>query len=196
MTATDEPLLCHADIPLLHVADDDLVDEPEFEKPDKPIRVRGFDLVFRVERDDDMGPPWEEHDGHGVVSDWTTRDKRPGERVLAADGRSKRYYDVQASVEIAKRDGWDAPPYGGTSGEKAARAVASDFDHLKRWCDDEWYWCCIIVSVSKNGVMLDEYAASLGGVDSDSEDYHVEVANEMIEQAIEAGRKIVAKVAA
>lgn len=29
-----------------------------------------------IEQDCDHGAPWEECDGHGEVSDWTTRDKR------------------------------------------------------------------------------------------------------------------------
>lgn len=38
----------------------------------------GHTLKIEVERDDDMGPPWAEHDGHGPVSEWERRDKRRG----------------------------------------------------------------------------------------------------------------------
>ncbi|WP_213303496.1 hypothetical protein [Paraburkholderia sacchari] len=70
------------------------------------IEAGGYPFRVRVEADEFMGAPWEEHDGHGVVSGWTTRDKHPGEIVLCMDRRSRRYYDVQASMKIARRDGW------------------------------------------------------------------------------------------
>lgn len=55
--------------------------------------IDGFTIRARLEHDDDMEPPWQRCDGHGQVSDWTTRDKHPGEVVLIEDGQSKRYYD-------------------------------------------------------------------------------------------------------
>lgn len=70
---------------------------------------RGYTFRLTVERDDYMSEPWKEHDGHGPVSEWTRREKRPGERLLVSDGRdygSKRYYDVQEATRIARRDGW------------------------------------------------------------------------------------------
>ena len=42
--------------------------------------------VIIHEDDTDAGPPWErESEGHGPVSDWTSRDKRPGE-IAKRDG--------------------------------------------------------------------------------------------------------------
>ncbi len=46
------------------------------------VEHEGFTLRATVHRDDDMREPWREHDGHGIVSEWTSRDKRPGERIL------------------------------------------------------------------------------------------------------------------
>jgi hypothetical protein len=66
----------------------------------------GLTFKVRFENDDDAEAPWERSDGHGVVSEWTRRDKRPGERVLSSDRNLKRYYDVQQSTQTAKRDGW------------------------------------------------------------------------------------------
>ncbi|WP_052007096.1 hypothetical protein [Burkholderia paludis] len=70
------------------------------------IEKEGY--VFKVFlRDDcDNGEPWKNFDGHGPVSEWTRRDKRPGERILNTDSGSKRFYDVQEANKIAKRDGW------------------------------------------------------------------------------------------
>lgn len=159
--------------------------------------VDGLTITARVEFDDTMGPPWEEHDGHGVVSEWRPlKSKKPSERVLHEDRGSARFYDWQQSIERAKRDGWDAPPYGeGTAGERAHRAVQRDFDSLKAWCNDEWHWCCVVLGVSKGGIEIDENAASLGGIEvnhphnDEGNDYLTEVANEMLDEAVEAGKK-------
>lgn len=74
----------------------------------RELSVNGQIFRFRIDvhDDQDMGAPWENADGHGPVSDWTTRDKRPGEWVLSSDRGSKRYYDAQEANRIAERDGW------------------------------------------------------------------------------------------
>jgi hypothetical protein len=125
--------------------------------------------------DEDCEAPWEHEGGHGPVSDWTRRDKAPGEMVLCEDRGSKRYYDFAEAIKIAKRDGWDAPPYKtGTKGQQAKRAVEADFKYLQRWCKDDWFWCGYVVTV--DGTQID----SLWGIDSDSRD---EFTKEAIEQA-------------
>lgn len=111
-------------------------------------------VLFRVKfrTDDTDTAPWEEHDGHGPVSDWTTRDKAPGELVLAADRGSKRFYDFAAAVAMAKRDGWghgdDVP--GETPGQKATRAALADFEYLRGWCCDDWCYIGVIVEALEN----------------------------------------------
>lgn len=74
-------------------------------------KVGKLTVKARIEYDEDMGPPWKEHDGHGPVSEWTSRSKRPGERVLCEDRGSKRYYDWQAAIQQAKDDGWGFLPH-------------------------------------------------------------------------------------
>ncbi len=142
----------------------------------------GYSALIKVIHDEDHGAPWEECDGHGEVSEWTTRAKRPGEMVLHEDRGSKRYYDFQAAIAIAKRDGWDAPPYkNGTKGEQAHRAVLRDFEYLRAWCNDEWRYVGVCVSVTRNGVSVG--GDSLWGIES-SDDYWQDVAREMIETAV------------
>lgn len=154
-------------------------------------------LRFRVEfdSDDSYREPWKECDGHGVVSDWTTRDKRPGEIVINSDRDSKRYYDWAESIKIAKRDRWDAPPYGvGTKGEQAVRAVKADYKYLKAWCDDEWnYQLVTITCLDEDGNEL--LSDSLGGVES-YKDYHEEMAWDMIEDMVAGVREKLAQQAA
>lgn len=112
---------------------------------------RGHKIKISVHTDCDFGAPWEENDGHGSVSDWTRRDKAPGERVLCEDRGSKRFYDFAGAMAIAKRDGWGlndadkaklAAKLGRavTPGDIRAEAVERDFNYLRGWCNDDWHW--------------------------------------------------------
>jgi hypothetical protein len=163
-------------------------DETQF-----PIEVNGLKFRVAIEADDCKGPPWNEQDGHGPVSDWTSRDKRPGERVLNHDGRSYRYYDWAEAVRIAKRDGWGigdaartelvrALGREPTQREVAAAAVEADFARLRAWCNDEWYWVGVVVTLlDVDGDDTGE-RESCWGIESDSPDYHAEVAHDLAEQ--------------
>ena len=93
----------------------------------------GFEVTASVQRDNDMGPPWKEHDGHGVVSDWRPKNsKRP---VKGSCAKIRGPVDSTTGPLLSrsqKRDGWDAEPYGvGTKGERAVRAVQRDFESMK-----------------------------------------------------------------
>ena len=141
-------------------------DRDEFE-----VKGRRFRLTIHS---DDLGPPWKEHDGHGVVSDWTTRAKRPGERVLNEDRGSKRYYDIEATMVIARKD------WGFTDGAAAAKAVEADFQRMYGWCNDQWGWVWLKVELI-SGRSKGEFE-SLGGIESDSEEYISECAYELAEE--------------
>ena len=146
----------------------------------------GYTFTFRTERDEGMGAPWKEHDGHGIVSEWTTRDKRPGEVVIASDRNSKRYYDVQASTAIARRDGWgcgDATHTHATAGERIACAVERDCDHLRRWCADLWSWIGVIVEYQDRHGKVTE-RESLWGIESEPREYLAEVAEELADEIV------------
>jgi len=166
--------------------------------------VDGFELTATVHHDPDAGMPWEREDGHGPVSEWTSRDKQPGERVLSSDRQSKRFYNFAEAVEIAKRDGWDAEPFGqGTAGERAARAAEADFKALKAWCNDEWTYAGVAVTVEKEGVRLTgKYDHALWGIEINYPDgtgpnpYLLEVANEEVSEALEAAKAKIAKLCA
>jgi hypothetical protein len=120
--------------------------------------------------DYDSPAPWDHEDGHGPVSDWTRRDKQPGEMVLCEDRGTRRFYDFSEAVAIARRDGWDCEPYGqGTPGERAHRAAMADFQHLRGWCLDEWQYVGYVVEI--DGEEFPEIEGSLWGIDSPSMDY-------------------------
>lgn len=155
--------------------------------------VHGFEITAHLEHDGDHGAPWETCDFHGPVSDWTHCAKSPGQRILVTDRDARRYYDIAEATRIARRDGWDAPPIGeGTAGQRAARAVEADFRYLKAWCDDEWYYVGVVLSVSRNGIMLERHAASLWGIESTSGDYLTDVANELVAEALDVSRAQIA----
>lgn len=153
----------------------------------------GFTIKARTEYDDDSTPPWERANGHGPVSEWTTRNKEPGERVLVSDRSAKRYYDVAEAMAIAKRDGWGWPGEGLTKGQRAAAAVESDFQFLRSWCNDEWHYVGVILSVEKNGVELDRHAASCWGVEDNDSSYLQQIAEEMVDEAVAVGRAVMSK---
>ena len=163
--------------------------------------VGPFTCTATVYRDDSSEPPWDRDDGHGPVSDWTDRPKRPGERILHADSGSNRYYDFAKAVKIARADGWDAEPYKtGTAGERATRAAEHDFTVLKTWCNDEWWYCGIAVTVECNGVKLTaRYDHALWGIEANypnsKNEYLTEVANELLDEAISAAKAKLAELA-
>jgi len=141
----------------------------------KTEEYKGHTITLEWEHDQDTESPWEHEDGHGPVTDWVTRDKRAGERVLVSDRRSRRYYDFAEAVKIAKRDGWGlhakhitelAAKLGRkpTKKEIIAESVERDFEYLRRWCNDDWYWCGYIVKIQGTN-----YHESLWGIDSDSQ---------------------------
>ena len=148
----------------------------------------GTYAVARTKHDESMGEPWKEHDGHGIVSDWTNREKKPGERVLSS-GIGNRYYDFAATMRLAKRDGWGLSPDDvaklavrlgrqPTAGDITAEAVERDFERLRGWCNDEWHWLGVIVELRSTE---DDHLISrdsLWGIESDG-DYWKEVAEEL-----------------
>jgi hypothetical protein len=137
-------------------------------------------LVVEYYYDDDSGKPWKDSDGLGVVSEWTYRDKRPGERVLHEDRGARLYYDVQQTTAIALRDGWGvAGQTFATKRQQAAAAVEADFQYLRRWCQGDWFFIGIVVR-TEDGAVSD----SLWRIESDATEYHKEIIEELAEQCL------------
>lgn len=156
------------------------------------ITVNGLTFSVNLAYDHAHRAPWKECDGHGPVSDWTSRDKLPGERVLNRDGGSYRYYDVAEAARIAKRDGWGistdaraelAARLGRepTAGEIAAAAVENDFQYLRAWCNDEWFYAVVEVTLLDTDGDETWMYDCIGGVESNDEDYIRELAHGMAE---------------
>lgn len=129
------------------------------------IEIDGMSFAVYLDRDEDMRAPWRGYDCHGPVSGWMSRGKRPGELVLCEDRGSKRYYDFAEACRIARRDGWGG--FKGAPRQRAALAARADYERLRAWCKDEWYYAVIQVR------LLDEFgdeiarSSCLGGVESD-----------------------------
>lgn len=164
---------------------------------------RGYEFRVSIERDDFMGEPWKEHDGHGIVSEWVSRAKYPEERILCSDRGSYRYYDVAATMRRALKEHWgpvhctvcgktrteanhttlplveahDFTPE--TRHQTAARAVEADYERLRAWCHDEWEWISIVLRL----VDGDE-VASLSGIESDAGEYLDEAARELADEIV------------
>ena len=142
------------------------------------IEHKGYTAEIVVARDISLGPPWQENDCHGIVSEWTKCDKRPGEWLLQETKRGERlYYGFAATVKKAKQDGWGLSPEETdklrkslgrkpTRNQIVRRAVELDFKYLQAWCDDEWQWMEYRVNVTTpEGVQLDQ--ESCGGFESE-----------------------------
>lgn len=149
---------------------------------------KGREFKVTFPREDSQDTPWDWSDGHGVVSEWTTRDKSPGERVLIADRHSKRYYDIAETTKIAKRDGWGlgtkelaalAQAVGRmpTHKEIIAQAVERDFEYLRGWCNDDWTYVTVAVEHEESGET--EY---LGMAESSNNDYLDTCARELADE--------------
>ena len=145
-------------------------------------QAHGKEWTIEWVYDQDHEAPWLECDGHGPVSDWECRDKRPGELILNEDRGSKRFYDFAEAVKIARRDGWNTAPYNwDTKGAQAAAAAYADFEYLRAWCNDEWHYCGIVVTLNDGG---DDISASLWGIESNGTEYHEEVIEELMRQCL------------
>lgn len=158
-------------------------------------------LVVAICDDHDHGTPWENEDGHGPVSEWTSREKRAGEFVLATGRRdgTKRYYDYAAACAEARRDGWGSEPFnieGETTRQKAARAAMADFKRLQDFCNDQWSYIGVaLFLLDPDGAECDPSqianaepfgaipSVALWGIESDAGDYYREVVRELTQQA-------------
>ena len=67
-----------------------------------------------------------------------------------------------------------------------------DESQIEAFKNDEWYYCGIVISVEKQGIMIEDHAASLWGVDvnfpGSDNSYLAEVAQELESEAIEVGK--------
>lgn len=141
----------------------------------------GLKFRYEIEPDTCHGPPWKEEGGHGPVSDWERRKKRPHEWILREDRGSYRYYDSKAALETALKDRWGPKDPALTPRQNAAEAVRRDFEYLRGWCNGDWSYVGVRVILLDVDEEDTEEDAVRGGVHSDYvDDYLEELAEEIL----------------
>lgn len=131
----------------------------------------------------DMGAPWDNEEGHGPVTGWTRREKRPDELVLNSNRGDKRYYNFKDACAIALRDGWGCKGLDGTETkrQKAAKAAMADFHHLRAWCNDEWSYVGVEVTLLDSEGNPTEVSENVWGIESQyAQDEAQRLADELV----------------
>lgn len=84
--------------------------------------------------------------------------------------------------------------------QRLAEAKATAEAIMEAWRKDEWFYCGIVLSVSREEIVLCEHAASLWGVEANypgsDNSYLTEVANELLPEALGAARAALARLCA
>lgn len=151
----------------------------------------GYSIKVEFSQDSDMGPPWKEYDGCGIVSDWepNRREEEYWEnwRMDPPNERGYYYYEFKETLPKAIKEGWNAPPY--YAGDKLARAwrgMRADYEFLRRYMCQDWWYSTLIVTLYKDDEEID--SESLGGMDSDSIDHFAETARDYAASMIRKAR--------
>jgi hypothetical protein len=169
---------------------------------------KGHSFRVSFEHDADNGPPWENDDGRGIVSDWRkARDwrgnvsKAPGERVLCTDRYSARFFDFAGTVAKARRDGWGLSDSDMAQlraklgreprkGDIAHACAEREFEFLWQWCNDGWQYVGVIVTLLDSAGEETGYTDSIWGVETFA-DYHQEVARELADNCLADRRRAI-----
>lgn len=145
--------------------------------------VMGLTFKVGVQQDDCRGRPWKECDGHGPVREgdkgYHGVSKKPGERVLHIGDRNcySWVYDWNGALALAERDGWGVSPEhrpanweSMTPRQQREVAVQRDFDFLKGWCDEEWVYAglCVTLMIEDEDGELVKYEGPLSASFHDS----------------------------
>jgi hypothetical protein len=160
----------------------------------------GFRFRVNFPADTDHEAPWDDGDGRGIVSDWTSRDKHPGEVTLFTDRHgSKRYFDWSGTIAKAKLEGWGLgdekhaaleaklgqPP---TRGQIIEASVRSEFDNFRKWLNDEWQYVGIVITHIPAGddeeSAPNDYTHAVWGFDDSDDSYLSDEVDGMIDSFV------------
>ena len=129
--------------------------------------VAGFEIIARIVRDDCPDAPDERQDGF-----WPSLYKDAPGFIGPGPNHRQRFAEAQAKAEAV----------------------------MEAWRKGEWFYCGIVLSVERDGIELDHHAASLWGVEwnypGTDNCYLTTVANELLSEALDAGRAAAARLAA
>lgn len=153
-----------------------------------------------IESDDDYYFPWIEHDGCGIVirqsQSYHNGGKRPGWVPLNdhSRGEYKFYYDWQGTIQKARSEGWglsdsdtaslavklNKPVDQLTKGEIVAEAVRKNFERMQGYLTGSWHYVGVVVTdITDDENAKTDYTFALLGIESDCDEYMLEVANEL-----------------
>lgn len=81
--------------------------------------------------------------------------------------------------------------------ERFAKAQTEAEAVMESWRKGDWFYCGIVLSVSLEGVTLDDHTASLWGVEANypgsDNAYLTEVANDLLPEALDTARAVLAR---
>ena len=129
--------------------------------------IDGFCVIARIVRDDCPDAPDERQDGY-----WPSLYINDPGFIGPGNNFRARFAKAQAEAEAV----------------------------MEAWRKDEWFYCGIVLAVEFESVELDSHAAGLWGVEANypgsDNAYLTEVAEELVPQALEAGRAALARLMA
>lgn len=171
------------------------------------VTFEGREFEVALYYDIDHGAPWDEEDGHGpvrVLSSVRGRvAKRPGERLMHDRGHAAWAYDWAEAMRIACRDSWGISPDDRatltaklmrepTHHEILQAAVQANFDHLRAYLREEWFYIgvCVRIIGPDGEPQGDQFANALWGVDYGANDcdYWRTVADELADEILSMRR--------
>lgn len=120
----------------------------------------GREIKVSWSNDEDAHAPWIETDCYGIVSRWTSRDKEPGEVIVATDRNSILFFDFAGTVAKFRKEGM--------SGQDAHNAALHSCERVRKYCSDQWSYLCATVEVDKLCNDGSSYLDCLCGIESDS----------------------------
>lgn len=119
--------------------------------------------------DDSLGAPWDEQpELIDIVSEWTGREQLPREWLIEQDRNDSRFYDHEAAVHVARRDGWTLTECqkvellkrlnltdqnrrhmgeGLTDDDVTREAVARNFEWCRAYGNNEWSYVRVHVAL-------------------------------------------------
>ena len=127
-------------------------------------QVEGFTITARIVADDCPDAPDQRQDGF-----WPSLYKDAAGFIGPGNGFRQRFAEAQVKAEAV----------------------------MEAWRKGEWFYCGIVLSVERDGIELDRHAASLWGIECNypgsDNSYLAEVANELLAEALDAGRAAAAR---
>jgi len=79
---------------------------------------------------------------------------------LNTRGYSRLYYDVMASLEVARNE------WGHVTPEDCMKAVEQDYKYLRGWYEDDWHWVHLEVTPIIDGELDETHQYNVGGYES------------------------------